>query len=237
MIFRRTVALVVAFIAAFFALPAADASPLDATTQSLLCVYASPDHDLPTNHTAPDRGPPAQQAEAGTAAGQRAADRASHGVLVRPDAPGTCGHTTYYSTAQLVQVGDAGSTTRQHVGAAVGDLSSLQRSHVAAKGADEAGALVKYDPMADSRTLLVQVGSGYAVTPGGRTISAHAAQRIALGGPGRPPTTLARVDDILSNPTATRYNPIRDTVRVSQGNDFVVVSGTGPQHIVTVMVR
>jgi hypothetical protein len=48
---RRTVALVVAFIAAFFALPAADASPPDATKQSLVCVYASPAHDLPINHT------------------------------------------------------------------------------------------------------------------------------------------------------------------------------------------
>ncbi len=108
---------------------------------------------------------------------------------------------------------------------------------VAAKSVDEAGALVKYDPMAASRNLLGQLGDGYAVTPGGRTISAHAAERIALGGPGRPPTTLARVDDILNNPTGIKYDPVRDTVKVMQGKDFVVVSGTGPQHIVTVMVR
>jgi hypothetical protein len=77
--------------------------------------------------------------------------------------------------------------------------------------------LVKYDRMAASRTLLGQVGEGYAVTPGGRTISAHAAERIALGAPGRPPTTLARVDDILNNPTGMKYDPVRDTVKVMQG--------------------
>ena len=107
----------------------------------------------------------------------------------------------------------------------------------AANTADEAGALVRYDPRAASRNLVGQVGEGYAVTPGGRSISAHAAERIALGGPGRSPTTLARVDDILNNPTSLKYDPVRDTVKVMQGKDFVVVSGTGPQHVVTVMVR
>jgi hypothetical protein len=95
---------------------------------------------------------------------------------------------------------------------------------------------VRYDPTTASRNLLGQYGDGYAVTPGGRTVSAHAAERIALGGPGRPPTTLARVDDILDNPTAIRYDPIRDTIRIRQGKDFVVVRGAGPQHLVTVMV-
>lgn len=115
-------------------------------------------------------------------------------------------------------------------------LSALRQSR-GAMGADEASALVRYEPMAASRNLLGQAGKGYAVTPGGRTISAHAAKRIALGGPGRPPTTLGRVDDILNNPTGSKYEPLRDTIKVMQGKDFVVVSGTGPQHIVTVMVR
>ncbi len=107
----------------------------------------------------------------------------------------------------------------------------------AAKTSDEAGALVKYDPMAASRNILGQVGDGYAVTPGGRTVSAHAAERIVFGGPGRSPTTLARVDNILNKPTGIKYDPVRDTVKVMQGKDFVVVSGTGRQHIVTVMIR
>jgi len=107
----------------------------------------------------------------------------------------------------------------------------------AAKSVDEAGALVRYDPMAASRNILGQVGEGYARTPGGRTISAHAAERIAYGAPGRSPTTLAQVDDILNNPTRFVYRSSNDTVRVYQGKDWVVVSGTGPQHIVTVMIR
>jgi hypothetical protein len=99
-----------------------------------------------------------------------------------------------------------------------------------------AAKVVPYSPQVASRNLLSQAGEGYATTPGGRTVSAHAADRIVNGGPGRPPTTLTRVDDILDNPTALRYEPVRDTVRVGQGKDFVVVSGTG-QHVVTVMVR
>jgi len=68
-------------------------------------------------------------------------------------------------------------------------------------------------------------------------VSAHAADRIVNGAGGRPPTALERVDDILDNPMAIRYDPLRDTVRVSQGRSWVIVRGTGiPQHIVTVMV-
>ena len=115
------------------------------------------------------------------------------------------------------------------------DLRAASRSGVAAKAGS---GIVRYSPEAASRNLLGQLGEGFAVTPGGRTVSAHAAERIALGGPGRSPTTLARVDDILNNPTALRYDSVRDTVRVTQGKDFVVVRGSGPgQHIVTVMVR
>lgn len=97
--------------------------------------------------------------------------------------------------------------------------------------------VVLYSPQAASRNVLGQLGEGFATTPGGRTVSAHAADRIVNGAAGRGPTTLSRVDDILDSPTALRYDPLRDTVRVSQGKDFVVVRGSGSdQHIVTVMV-
>jgi RHS repeat-associated protein len=97
--------------------------------------------------------------------------------------------------------------------------------------------VVPYSPQTASRTLLSQVGDGYATTPGGRTVSAHAADRIVNGAAGRPPTTLERVDDVLDHPDGLRYDPVRDTVRVNQDKSFVVVSGTGPgQHIVTVMI-
>ncbi len=112
------------------------------------------------------------------------------------------------------------------------------RGVAANTGGRAASELVLYSPQGASRNLLSQAGEGYATTPGGRAVSAHAADRIVNGGPGRSPTTLTRVDDILDNPTGLRYDPVRDTVRVSQGKDFVVVSGMGPgQHIVTVMVR
>lgn len=107
----------------------------------------------------------------------------------------------------------------------------------AAKGADEAGALVRYDPEFASRNLLGQVGEGYARTPSGYTVSAHAAERIVYGAPGRSPTTLSRVDDILNNnPTRTMMRP-NGTIRVFQGKDWVAVRDTGSMHIVTVMVR
>ncbi len=98
--------------------------------------------------------------------------------------------------------------------------------------------MVPYSPQAASRNLLGQAGEGFATTPGGRTVSAHAADRIVNGAAGRGPTALSRVDDILDSPTALRYDPLRDTVRVSQGGkSFVVVRGSGSgQHIVTVMV-
>ncbi|GEK17056.1 hypothetical protein CPE01_07890 [Cellulomonas persica] len=97
--------------------------------------------------------------------------------------------------------------------------------------------MVPYSPQAASRNLLGQAGEGFATTPGGRTVSAHAADRIVNGAAGRGPTALSRVDDILDSPTALRYDPLRDTVRVSQGKSFVVVRGSGSgQHIVTVMV-
>jgi hypothetical protein len=110
--------------------------------------------------------------------------------------------------------------------------------------ATEAGTdLVRYDPGWASRQLLGQntPGSvGYAVTPGGRTVTAHAADVIANGGRGRPPTSLTTVDEILDTGTSVRWNPINDTVRVTQpglpGRPFVAVDDATGNHIVTVMV-
>lgn len=120
--------------------------------------------------------------------------------------------------------------------AGVKGLSSVTRGARAAKGADEAGALVRYDAQAASRNLLGQVGDGYARTPSGYTVSAHAAERIVYGAPGRSPTTLGRVDDILNNPTRSVMRP-DGSIRVFQGKDWVAVRGSGSTHIITVMVR
>ncbi|MEU4031115.1 RHS repeat domain-containing protein [Streptomyces anulatus] len=78
------------------------------------------------------------------------------------------------------------------------------------------------------------------VTPGGRTLSAHAAERVAGSGPGRPPTSLSALDHILENGNKVKYDPVRDTlqIRATQlpGKPFVVVSGSDPNHIVTAMI-
>ncbi|MGW1835645.1 putative T7SS-secreted protein [Streptomyces sp. NPDC002067] len=78
------------------------------------------------------------------------------------------------------------------------------------------------------------------VTPEGRTLSAHAAERVAGSGPGRPPTTLNVVDHILNNGTKVKYDPVRDTIQIRDpslpGKPFVAVSGSNPRHIVTVMI-
>ena len=109
--------------------------------------------------------------------------------------------------------------------------------------ATEAGTdLVRYDPEWASRQMLGQNtpgSSGYGATPGGRTVSAHAAERISVGGPGRPPTSLSTVDEILDTGTSVRYDPIRDSIQVRApqmpGRPYVVVDSSGT-HIVTAMV-
>jgi hypothetical protein len=124
------------------------------------------------------------------------------------------------------------------------DARDTSTTPLARNIATEAGTdLVRYDPGWASRQLLGQntPGSvGYAVTPGGRTVTAHAADVIANGGRGRPPTSLTTVDEILDTGTSVRWNPINDTVRVTQpglpGRPFVAVDDATGNHIVTVMV-
>ncbi|WP_240467767.1 DUF6531 domain-containing protein [Streptomyces albus] len=77
-------------------------------------------------------------------------------------------------------------------------------------------------------------------TPRGRTLSWHAAERVAGTGPGRPPTSLRAVDHILDNGTKVKYDPIRQTIQVRAmnlpGKPYVAVSATDPNHVVTVMI-
>ena len=157
-------------------------------------------------------------------------------------APGVGSVAARPASAIAVRAAEQASTRR-----AVAIAAEHAAEHAAAKRApstesaaesgDKAGAVVRYDPKAASRNILVQVGEDYARTPGGRTVSAHGASRIVYGAPGRSPTTLSRVDEILDFPTKLVYRAEKDTVRVYQGRDWVVVSGSGRQHVVTVMVR
>jgi hypothetical protein len=127
--------------------------------------------------------------------------------------------------------------------ASAGFSYDLSPNPVATNTLDDAAGMIRYDPEYASRTILgqdVPGATGYGVTPGGRTVSVHASERITYGGPGRPPTSLSYVDEILDTGTMVRYDPIRDTIRVTAtqlpGNPYVVVSGSNPNHIVTVMV-
>ncbi len=102
--------------------------------------------------------------------------------------------------------------------------------------------VVRYDPEWASRQLLGQNtpgSTGYAVTPGGRTVSAHGAERVSAEGPGRPPTYLPTVDEILDTGTSIRFDPVRDSIQVRApqipGKPYVVVD-SGGSHVVTVMV-
>ena len=103
--------------------------------------------------------------------------------------------------------------------------------------------VVPFDPELASRQIAGQNlpgSSGFAVTPGGRTLSVHAAERTFIGGPGRAPVEIGLVDDILNTGTRVSYDAARNTIRVGApdlcGRCFVVVSADNPNHVVTVVV-
>ncbi|MEU5031348.1 DUF6531 domain-containing protein [Streptomyces milbemycinicus] len=101
------------------------------------------------------------------------------------------------------------------------------------------GELVPYDRVFSHRQE-IGLHVPRLTTPGGRTLSAHAAERVAGSGPGRPPTTLDVVDHILNKGTKIKFDPVRGTIQVRApslpGKPFVVVSANNPHHVVTVMI-
>lgn len=111
--------------------------------------------------------------------------------------------------------------------------------------------IVNFDAQWASRELLGQnvPGSvGFATTPAGRTISAHAADRIANGGRGAMnDIPLEYIDRILDTGSRLRFrseirpgNLLLQSIRVEAphlpGNPFVVVDLATGRHIVTAMV-
>lgn len=103
--------------------------------------------------------------------------------------------------------------------------------------------LVRFDPQWASRQLAGQNlpgSTGWATTPGGRTLSVHAAERTFLGGPGRAPIAPGLIDDILAQGTRVSYRGLNDTIRIGApnlcGRCYVVVDAQNVNHIVTVMV-
>lgn len=133
-------------------------------------------------------------------------------------------------------------------GIGAGALTSRAAARAAAarsapRAADAATDIVRYDPQWASRQLAGQNlpgSTGWATTPGGRTLTAHAAERTFVGGPGRAPIDPGLIDDILTQGTRTAYRGANDTIRISAphlcGRCYVVVDAQNVNHIVTVMV-
>ena len=129
--------------------------------------------------------------------------------------------------------------------ATIGQLRQVSVVSVSATGvaANTVDDLVRFDPEWASRQIAGQNlpgSTGYATTPGGNTLSVHAAERTFLGGPGRAPIEPSLIDDILLQGTRVTYRGINDTVKVSApnlcGRCYVVVDAQTGTHVVTVMV-
>ncbi|MDD7793071.1 hypothetical protein [Clostridium sp. 'White wine YQ'] len=89
-----------------------------------------------------------------------------------------------------------------------------------------------YDPDFAAQQILK---SPTNVTPGGRTITAHAAERMVTPPPGRVPTSIAEVDEFLDTATSIRkisQHPLGDTITLRNTNspsikEVVVDAATG----------
>jgi RHS repeat-associated protein len=134
------------------------------------------------------------------------------------------------------------------LGPSLGRLEAGERTPVATPWEEVSVSppsdLLPYDPEWASRQVAGQNwpgATGYATTPGGRTLSVHAAERIILGGPGRSSgVPLGYIDQILDTGSTARYDPFRQSIQVRApnlpGRPFVVVDSAVGTHIVTVMV-
>lgn len=98
---------------------------------------------------------------------------------------------------------------------------------------------VVYDPDFAAQQMLK---SKTNITPGGRTITLHPAERMVTPPPGRVPTSIAELDDFLDTATQIRkisQHPLGDTITLRNANspsikEVVVDAGTG-KRIITVI--
>jgi hypothetical protein len=101
------------------------------------------------------------------------------------------------------------------------------------------GALVRYDADFAAQQILKSTTN---VTPGGRTISVHAAERMMTPPAGRAPTTMAEIDQFLDTATQVRKispHPLGDTITLRNATaprvkEVVVDAATG-QRVITVI--
>mgnify|MGYP000297032517 CR=1 FL=1 len=159
-------------------------------------------------------------------------DGVSHGASRAPNAPHTDGH---HAAPPVLH----GAAVRLHLSRAQGPTLAASRP-IATEAADD---LVRFDPEFASHQIAGQNlpgSAGCATTPGGSTLSVHAAERTLIGGPGRSPIDPALIDDILQQSTRTAYRGLNDTVKVSApnlcGKCCVVLDAQTGKHVVTVMV-
>ena len=158
-----------------------------------------------------------------------------------PSASAAHGPETRVRAIPTATADQQSSETPGHVGCLRPETAQLvSGACVATNTADD---LVRFDPEWASRQIAGQNlpgSTGYATTPGGNTLSVHAAERTFLGGPGRAPIEPSLIDDILSQGTRVTYRGINDTVKVSApnlcGKCYVVVDAQTGTHVVTVMV-
>lgn len=140
-----------------------------------------------------------------------------------------------------VAAGDGGPASRATAAHSTSTTPLLLTGTPSAAGA--ADDIVRYEPPWASRQFAGQNlpgSTGWATTPGGRTLSAHAAERTFVGGPGRVPINPGLIDDILAERTRVAYRGANDTIKIGApnvcGRCYVVVDAQNINHIVTVMV-
>jgi RHS repeat-associated protein len=151
-----------------------------------------------------------------------------------------CLATAPVCAAEIAEMATGGASGGSAV---VGSSATLGAAAIKAGSDDAAGAASRLPVPYSSNWAFRQQENFHIpslITPHGRTLSNHAAERVAGSGPGRPPTTLNALDYILENGNKVKYDPVRDTIQVRAtqlpGKPFVVVSGSNPNHIVTAMI-
>ncbi|MFT3874093.1 MAG: hypothetical protein QM714_15860 [Nocardioides sp.] len=125
---KWVVGVVVAIVAALFAVPAPAGADLSTATVTTY-IYDAPVYDKLENCTAAERGPPGAGEINAT---HDVADLRSRGTSARADRPATPATTTYDYPTTLVQVASATTTTGSQLAATNGDPSSRRWSRVAA---------------------------------------------------------------------------------------------------------
>ncbi len=109
------------------------------------------------------------------------------------------------------------------------------------KAATTTTGLAIYDPDFAAQQIL---GLPFNITPEGRVVTAHAAERMVNPPPGRVPTTIWEIDEFLDTATEIRkvsFHPKGDTITLRNSNcpihKIVVDAETGNRIIMVINVK